>query len=221
MPTLMIVGMHPIVNCRNQSRLRTKHVAGTAKPQVAASANDRPKKLRLRPLGADRPGLPRYGTAMGRSSKSGFTRVTDFCYQRMRHKDAWSAAQAEPTAGFGALAGRKYALLITYRKTGEGVPSPIWFGRDDQDRVYFDTEEASGKVKRIRNNPQVRLAPCDSRGKPLGPPAVGTARILDPAETTHAEHTIAANYGLGRRLYEGTLRMLPVSGVYVEVQPQR
>jgi len=159
--------------------------------------------------------------AMGRSSKSGFTRVTDFFYERMRHKDAWSAAQAEPTAGFGALAGRKYALLITYRKTGEGVPSPIWFGRDDQDRVYFDTEEASGKVKRIRNNPQVRLAPCDSRGKPLGPPAVGTARILNPAETTHAERTIAANYGLARRLYEGTLRMLPVSGVYIEVQPQR
>ena len=172
-------------------------------------------------MGADRPGLPRYGMAMGRSSKSVFTRVTDFFYERMRHKDAWSAAQAEPTAGFGALAGRKYALLITYRKTGEGVPSPIWFGRDDQDRVYFDTEEASGKVKRIRNNPQVRLAPCDSRGKPLGPPAVGTARILDPAETTHAEHTIAANYGLARRLYEGTLRMLPFSGVYVEVQPQR
>jgi len=61
----MIVEMHLIVNCRNQSRLRTKNVSGTAKPQVAASANDRPKKLRLRPLGADRPGLPRYGMAIG------------------------------------------------------------------------------------------------------------------------------------------------------------
>lgn len=65
--------------------------------------------------------------AMGRSSKSGFT-------------------TAEPTVGFGALAGRKYALLITYRKTGEGVPSPIWFGRDDVDRVYFDTEKASAPM---------------------------------------------------------------------------
>jgi hypothetical protein len=61
----MIVEMQPIVNCRNQSRLRTKDVSGTAKPQVAASANDRPKKLRLRPLGADRPDLPRYGMAIG------------------------------------------------------------------------------------------------------------------------------------------------------------
>jgi PPOX class probable F420-dependent enzyme len=155
---------------------------------------------------------------MGRSSKSALTKFTDFFYERIRHKDAWAAAHAEPTAGFGALAGHKYALLITYRKTGEGVPSPIWFGRDDQDRVYFDTEDAAGKVKRIRNNAQVRLAPCNVRGKPLGPPALGTARILNPAETTHAEHAIAANYGLGRRLYEG---LMPISNVYVEVQPTR
>jgi PPOX class probable F420-dependent enzyme len=170
---------------------------------------------------------------MKRSTKSGFTRFTDFFYERARHRDSWSAAQAEPTAGFSALAGRKYALLITYRKTGEGVPSPIWLGRDDQDRVYFHTEGPSGKVKRIRNNPQVRLAPCDARGKPLGPPAVGTARILDPrdpthaADTTHAEHTLAANYGLGRRLYFAAVRLyfvtlrFPGSEVYIEVQPQR
>lgn len=156
---------------------------------------------------------------MGRSSKSAITKVTDFFYERIRHKDAWSAAHTEPTAGFGALAGHKTALLMTYRQNGEGVPSPVWIGRDDQDRVYFDTEEASGKVKRIRNNPQVRLTPCNLRGKPLGPPAVGTARILDRAETTHAEHTIATNHGLARKLYEGATARLPISIVYVEVQP--
>jgi PPOX class probable F420-dependent enzyme len=159
--------------------------------------------------------------AMRRSSKSTFTKITDFFYERVRHKDAWLATHAEPAAGFGALTGRKYALLITYRKTGEGVPSPVWFGRDEQDRVYFDSEAAAAKIKRIRNNPQVRLAPCDVRGKPLGPPTLGTARILDPGETRHAERTIAANYGLGRRLYEGIgRRMLPVPVVYIEVQPQ-
>lgn len=60
------------------------------------------------------------------------------------------------------------------------------------------------------------------RGKPLGPPAVGIARILDPGESEHAERTIAANYGLGRRLYEGmSARAAGVSSVYVEVQPKR
>jgi len=168
-----------------------------------------------------RPGTTRYGTAMTTSSKSAFTKLTDFFYERMRHKDAWSAADAEPTTGFVSLAGHKNALLITYSKDGQGVPSPVWFGRDEQDRVYFDTEEASGKVKRIRNNPEVRLAPCDLRGKPLGPPAVGIARVVDPAESEHAERTIAANYGIGRRLYEGMSARLSVSIVYVEVQPKR
>lgn len=158
---------------------------------------------------------------MTTSSKSALTKVTDFLYERMRHKAAWSVADAEPTTGFGSLAGHKYALLITYRKNGQGVPSPVRFGRDENDRVYFDTEEAAGKVKRIRNNPEVRLAPCDMRGKPLGPPAVGIARVLDPADTDHAERTIAANYGLGRRIYHGTSKRLPVSIVYVEVQPKR
>jgi PPOX class probable F420-dependent enzyme len=158
---------------------------------------------------------------MATSPKSAFTKVTDFFYERMRHKDAWSATDAEPTTGFASLAGHKYALLITYRKDGQGVPSPVWFGRDEQDRVYFDTEEAAGKVKRMRNNPEVRLAPCDLRGKPLGSPAVGIAHVLDPAESEHAERTIAANYGIGRRLYSGMSARLPVSTVYVEVQPKR
>jgi uncharacterized protein len=95
------------------------------------------------------------------------------------------------------------------------------FGRDEQDRVHFNTGEAAGKVKRIHRNPEVRLASCDRRGTPLGPPAVGIAQILDPGESEHAERTIAANYGLGRRLYEGMSARLSVSTVYVEVQPKR
>jgi PPOX class probable F420-dependent enzyme len=135
------------------------------------------------------------------SSKSAFTKFTDFSYERLRHKDAWSTADAEPTTGFASLAGHKDAQLITYRANGEGVLSPVWFGRDGQDRLYFHTEEAFGKVKRIARNPQVRLAPRDMRGKPFGPPAMGIARILDPGESAHTQRTIAANDGRGRRLY--------------------
>ena len=161
------------------------------------------------------------------SSKSALTKFTDFFYERLRHKDAWSTADAEPTTGFASLVGHKDALLITYRANGEGVPTPVWFGRDEQDRVYIHTEYASGKVKRIRRNPEVRLAPCDTRGKPFGPPAMGIARILDPGESAHAERTIVANYGLGRRLYYSASCVYAcMSGrlgpfVYVEVQPKR
>jgi uncharacterized protein len=179
------------------------------------------ERLSVHSVGRVLSGRTRYGTAMPASSKSPVTKLGGFFYERMRHKDAWSTADAEPTTGFASLAGHTYTLLITYRAGGEGVPSPVWFGRDEQDQVYFNTEEAAAKVKRIRPNPEVRLAPCDRRGKPLGPPAVGIARILDPGESEHAERTIAANYGLGRRLYEGMSARLSVSTVYVEVHPKR
>lgn len=155
---------------------------------------------------------------MARSSKSAFTTITDFFYDRIRHRDAWSAGDAETTADFGLFAGHQYALLITYRRNGEGVPSPVWFGLDGRDRLYFGAEAAAPKVSRIRSNPQVLLAPCDFRGKPLGPTVFGTARILDPIETKHAEQLIAANYGTGRKLYQ---RVLPTTSVYIEVRTGR
>ena len=102
-----------------------------------------------------RSGRAHYDTAMAASSKSALTRLGDFFYERMRHKDAWSAADAEPTTGFASLSDHKYALLISYRKNGEGVPSPVWFGRDAQDRVYFDSEEASGPHSSLPSNTTV------------------------------------------------------------------
>lgn len=153
--------------------------------------------------------------------RSRITAATDFVYLRMRHREAWGSADAEPVAwddGIASLRGRRYCLLTTYRRTGEPMPSPVWFGVADE-RVYFSTEEAVGKVKRIRNDPRVRLAPATSRGKPLGPPIEGRARVLDGDESDRAERAIAANYGLFRRLYEGAGHVLPITNVYIEVAP--
>jgi hypothetical protein len=57
------------------------------------------------------------------------------------------------------------------------------------------------------------------RGKPLGPPIEGRARIVPPADIEGAERAIAANYGLGRKLYEAVGRRLPIDSVYVEIEP--
>src|SRR2546430_13105972 len=43
---------------------------------------------------------------------------------------------------------------------------------------YTTLFRSVGKVKRIRANPRTLIAPCDGRGKPLGPAAEGRARIL-------------------------------------------
>jgi PPOX class probable F420-dependent enzyme len=86
--------------------------------------------------------------------------------------------------------------------------------------VYVRSEAAVGKVKRIRNDPRVLVAPCTLRGKPLGAPAEGRARVLAAEETGRAELALAANYGLGRKLYEAiTHRVSSVELLYIAVDP--
>lgn len=136
--------------------------------------------------------------------------------ERLRHRDAFKVIAG--TTGFGHLRGHKHALLVTYRRSGEGVPTAVWFGLDDAGRAYVRTEAGAGKVKRIRRDGRVLLAPCTTLAKPRGPAAPGHARVLSGApETDHAERAIAANYGLGRRLYEGGGRGLDL--VYLEIAP--
>jgi len=159
---------------------------------------------------------------VARHKRSRITAATDFVYLRMRHRDAWRSAEAEPvewTKGLESLRGRKYCLVMTYRKSGEAMPAPVWFGVSDDGRVYFNTEEAVGKVKRIRNDSRVRVAPATVRGKPLGPPIEGRARVLPPGDADRAERVIAANYGFGRKLYEAVGHRLPIDTVYIEIEP--
>ncbi len=96
-----------------------------------------------------------------------------------------------------AIAGQKYISLTTFRKTGVGVPTPVWFG-EDGDRLYVMTASRLGKAKRIRNNPQVKVAPCTVRGKVTGPESTATARILPPEEHKHARQTINRKYWMAR-----------------------
>ena len=144
--------------------------------------------------------------------------VSNRFFLRIRHRDAFSAAaQPGKAQGFDALRGHKYVLLTTFRRSGEPLPTPVWFGLGDDGNVYFLSEARLGKVKRIRNDPHVRLAPCSLRGKPLGPAAEGRARVLAPNEKERAEAAIKANYGLGRRLYQGAESGIEMA--YVEVAP--
>jgi PPOX class probable F420-dependent enzyme len=137
-------------------------------------------------------------------------------YDRVRSPRAAAAAEGETATGFDHLRGRKYAVLVTYRRSGEPVPTPVWFGLDDRGRAYTRSLADAWKVKRVRNDPRARLAPSDARGKPLGPAAEGRVRIVPPAEEAHAEAAIRANYGLGRRLYESvSVGRVPL--VYLEV----
>lgn len=141
-------------------------------------------------------------------------------YDSVRHPSAATLATERATvSGFEHLRGHKYCLLVTYKRDGEPVATPVWFGLAGG-RVYVRSESDGAKVKRIRNDPRARVGPCTARGKPLGPPAEGRARVLDDrADIRSAEAALEANYGLGRKLYERAGGALGIDAVYLEVTP--
>ena len=142
--------------------------------------------------------------------------ATDKVYLRIRDPKAWQPETSQ-AAGLESLRGHKNVLLHTFRKSGEAVPTPVWFGLADG-KLYFRTYADAAKVKRIRANPRVLIGPCDMRGKPEGPVFEARARPLDANEESIAEQAIQSNFGVFRRIYlAGFSGRIP--DTYVEVTP--
>ncbi|MBQ0850981.1 PPOX class F420-dependent oxidoreductase [Streptomyces sp. BH-SS-21] len=113
---------------------------------------------------------------------------------------------------------RRFALLVTYKRNGDAVPSAMWFGLKDG-RAYLRTGCDSWKVRRMRNNPQVLFAPSNIRGKPKGAVLACTARILPDEEKPAAARIIAGAYGAGRKLYDRTVATVYEEAAYIEITP--
>jgi uncharacterized protein len=111
-----------------------------------------------------------------------------------------------PDGSFAAFAGRKYLNLETLRKNGQPVRTPVWFAADDSAPdeasrpLFVYTIGASGKVKRIRNNPSVRIAPCTARGGLLGEWVRARARIESGAEAERGMRLLNRKYFPWRQL---------------------
>jgi uncharacterized protein len=110
------------------------------------------------------------------------------------------AEQGQPMIELSSAAhlqGQKYISLVTFRRNGQLVQTPVWFA-EQAGQLYVMTRNDSGKFKRIRNQPQVRLAACTARGKVTGAWIDGQARILDRAEEGAARQALARKYFLMR-----------------------
>lgn len=97
------------------------------------------------------------------------------------------------------LSAGKYLLVTTFRKDGTGVPTPVWVVRDG-DQLAVWTPTGSYKVRRIRANPRVRLAPCTFQGHRTGDEVTGIARILDADGAKRIRRLIGRRYGIAGRL---------------------
>ncbi|MGH3739697.1 MAG: PPOX class F420-dependent oxidoreductase [Micromonosporaceae bacterium] len=108
------------------------------------------------------------------------------------------------------LAGAEYLLVTSYRKDGTPVATPVWVvPYDGALAVWTPTE--SYKVKRIRRNPVVEVAPCTFGGDPTEEAVPARAELLDSAETERVRDAIRRKYGItgwvtlfGSRLRRGT-----------------
>ena len=94
---------------------------------------------------------------------------------------------------------KRYINIETYKKNGQDVRTPVWFVIEDA-KIYSRTDLNSGKVKRARNNPHVRIAPCDARGHPKGVWVDGEIRIAYSSESERANQLLNQKYGLQGRL---------------------
>ncbi len=93
----------------------------------------------------------------------------------------------------------KYVSVATFRKTGAAVATATWIVPLDGGRVGVLTSSASGKAKRLRNNPGVTLQPSDVRGRVKADtmPVTGTVELVTSGpdfETITSK--VKAKYGL-------------------------
>ena len=121
---------------------------------------------------------------------------------------------------FDALEGERYVRLSTFRRSGEAVPTPVWFARID-DSLYVVTGRDTGKAKRIRNNPDVVLAPSDFRGRPKGRDLRAVARLTEERKGGAADQALRRKYGWQYRVFEfvENLRGAREDLVFLELRP--
>ncbi len=90
---------------------------------------------------------------------------------------------------------QEFLSLETFRRNGIGVKTPVWFAQEG-DTLYIWTVGDSGKIKRIRNNPQVKIAPCKRLGKITGEWMPVHASVDDSgAAVQHVEDLLSQKLG--------------------------
>ena len=90
---------------------------------------------------------------------------------------------------------QKTALLVTYRRDGTPVGTPLSVAVDG-DHAYIRSYERAWKTRRLRNRSDVELLPSTARGKPTGAAIHARARRLEGAEAKWAAHALARKHPL-------------------------
>jgi len=115
---------------------------------------------------------------------------------------------------------QRAVLLVTYRRDGTPVGTAVNIAVEGN-RAFFRTPHRTGKVKRLRHNANVEIAPSTMRGKPTGPAIRARARLLSGDETKIAANAIERKY----RILQGILvplahRLVRAKTLHYELTPE-
>ena len=100
-----------------------------------------------------------------------------------------------------AFQNQQYLNLETFRKSGVGVKTPVWFVQDAES-LLVRTVADSGKVKRVRNNASVNIAPCKVDGAVVGEWVPASAREIKEQETSRkVDRLLGKKYGLMKTMF--------------------
>lgn len=130
-----------------------------------------------------------------------------------------SASTSDP---FTPLRPHHYIQLTTFKQSGAGAPTPVWFAALDT-RLYIVTPQHAARLKRIRNNERVTVAPCTYNRKPVGEALAGRAAILTASEQSRGHRALRQKYGWLYRIFVWfqSVRGIQSSSIEVRAFEQR
>ncbi len=117
-----------------------------------------------------------------------------------------------------ALGASPYLSLTTYRKDGTPVATPVWVAQRGG-FLFVWTQSDSGKAKRIRRDPGVKVAACDVRGRLKSSALPATARIISGGGEEMVRELMAAKYGwqLGALLWWQRVRRVKIEHIGIQI----
>jgi PPOX class probable F420-dependent enzyme len=122
-----------------------------------------------------------------------------------------------PSPDLTPFVGQRYLNLESFKRDGTPVQTPVWFA-EDYGVLYVYTLANAGKVKRIRRNPRIRLAPCTMRGTVTGPWVGAEGTIVDATTAAHGHALLRQKYGWLKGIGDVFSRIMHRERVVIAIQ---
>jgi hypothetical protein len=109
----------------------------------------------------------------------------------------------------------RYISLTTFKKDGTTASTPVWVASDDGRRLLVYSPSSTWKVRRVRRDPRVLVAPCTLRGRERGERVPGSARIVGDVPI---RSLLRAKYGWQKRALDLLNRRSEEAGAWVTLE---